>query len=296
MKSRYSLTRAGAALALAALGLATLPACAHRPLPPDWGTQAGSLLQVGVVDRSSGRELPIYRHRGEFWIAGTPGARYAIRLRNASGERVMAVISVDGVNVVTGETAGVGQTGYVFGTGQRSDIAGWRKSNSEIAAFEFTSLENAYASRTGRPDNIGVIGVAAFRERTPPPPPMAPPLARDEAGADQAREREAKAAAPEAGASADMATGPSAARSHAAPSPSLGTGHGRRESSYVAPTSFERAQAAPNEVIRIRYDSRERLVAAGIVPAPPAHRPQPVEPTPFPNSGVGYVPDPPSRF
>ena len=167
------------ALAWTALGV--LPACAEspvRPLPPlsPPSNRIGSLMQLSVVDRASGRELPIYRHRGEYWVAGRPGTRYAIRARNAMGERVMAVMSVDGINIVTGETAGVLQNGYVFSGGERSDITGWRKSDSQIAAFEFTSIGNSYASRTGRPDDVGVIGVAMFRERLPEPPP-APPIA-----------------------------------------------------------------------------------------------------------------------
>ena len=37
-----------------------------------------------------------------------------------------------------------------------------------IAAFYFTELENSYAARTGRPDNVGVIGVAVFRKKPEP--------------------------------------------------------------------------------------------------------------------------------
>ncbi len=53
------------------------------------------------------------------------------------------------------------QTGYVFYARQAYDIAGWRKSDSEIAAFTFTSIPKSYAARTGRPQNVGVIGRGA---------------------------------------------------------------------------------------------------------------------------------------
>ena len=99
--------RSLAAAAAACLGLAALaatPVGARTVPPPE--SRLGALMQVSIVDRSTGRELPVYRHRGEYWVAGTPGARYAIRVRNTQGERLMAVMSVDGVNVVTGETAG----------------------------------------------------------------------------------------------------------------------------------------------------------------------------------------------
>jgi hypothetical protein len=51
------------------------------------------------------------------------------------------------------------------------DISGWRKSLSETAAYYFTALPDSYAARTGRPDDVGVIGVALFRRKQAPPPP-----------------------------------------------------------------------------------------------------------------------------
>ena len=71
--------------------------------------------------------------------------------------------------------------------------------------------------------------------------------------------------------------------------PQLGTGHGERETSYVSNTSFERRSSLPDEVITIRYDSRQNLIAAGIITNPVQ---QPV-PRPFPES-VRYTPDPPA--
>ncbi|WP_395316127.1 hypothetical protein [Variovorax sp. UC74_104] len=315
MKRRFFST---ALAATAMTAMASLPACAQtseRPYVPSTpSSRIGSLMQISVVDRGTGAELPIYRHRGEYWVAGRPGARYAIRARNAMGERIMAVMSVDGVNVVTGETAGVLQNGYVFSARERSDITGWRKSDSQIAAFEFAAAGNSYASRTGRPDDVGVIGVAMFRERMPEPlpPPVTPFPRRDDSGGyggyGSERERRsesssyqgdarAKAGAADSAAPAAAAESSGSLARQSAPSPSLGTAHGRRETSYVGKTTFERAQSSPDEVIRIRYDSRENLVAAGVIQVPPAPRwPRPAGPSPFPGSDPGYVPDPPSRY
>ena len=44
---------------------------------------------------------------------------------------------------------------------------------------------------------------------------------------------------------------------------SLGTGHGRSETSRVTHTQFERATQHPEEVIAIRYDTHANLVAMG---------------------------------
>jgi hypothetical protein len=71
----------------------------------------------------------------------------------------------------------------------------------------------------------------------------------------------------------------------------LGTGHGQIETSVVQDTNFEPAQAAPEQLVTIRYDRRERLVALGILPPPLASQPVPRA---FPAAAEqGFVPDPP---
>jgi hypothetical protein len=249
--------------------------CSTAYVPPSSGPAAGGLAQVEVLDRTSGTTLPIYWFRGERWIAGTPGHRYGIVVRNRSSGRVLTVLAVDGVNAVSGETASWEQTGYVLDAGRSFDIRGWRKSQERVAAFEFTALDNSYAARTGRPENVGVIGVAVFREA---PRPEMVPLAP---------------AAP-AKSSADSAAGASAERNESGPSARaesrLGTGHGRSETSRVTYTDFERARNVPDEVITIRYDSRENLLAMGVIPRPVL---PPAGPRPFPGSELGFVPDPP---
>ncbi len=74
----------------------------------------GSLADVAVIDRDSGSVLSPHYYRGEYWVAGIPGARYSIEIRNRMGERLLAVTAVDGVNVVSGASAAWDQTGYVF--------------------------------------------------------------------------------------------------------------------------------------------------------------------------------------
>lgn len=265
-----------------ALGLASLEALA-----------VGRLANVTVVDRETGQTLPTYYHRGEYWIAGNPGRRYAIEVRNHSGERVLAVMAVDGVNVVSGETAGFDQTGYVFGPYQSYDVTGWRKSNAEVAAFEFAAAPDSYAARTGRAANIGVIGVALFLEREPPRLALEIPRQYDrrEAAASAAAE-DSNRAAPAAPKPADkVVAGNVDERLSRLMAPSLGTAHGAREGSYVEHTDFTRRQASPDEIIRIRYDSRDNLVAQGVIRRSP---PPASSPNPFPESrGEGYVPDPP---
>ncbi len=247
---------------------------------------AGQLLDVAVINRATGQRAPVHVHQGRLYVAGTPGERYAVYIANRTGARVLAAVSVDGINAITGETASPDQEGYVLAPHQSFEIAGWRKSTSEVAAFYFTRLPDSYAARTDRPDHVGVIGVAVFREWTPPRPAATPwpqPLAR---GDDAARESESRAAdAAEAPAASGGRPSHDAMRSLRRQE-RIGTGHGERERSEVVYTNFRRATQWPSETITIYYDTRANLVAGGILP-----RPTPVvSPNPFPAGR--FVPDP----
>lgn len=255
---------------------------------------AGSLADLTVIDRSTGERLPTYVHRGRTWIAGKPGNKYAVAVDNKSGQRVMTVVSVDGVNVVTGESAAPVQNGYVLDGGMHYEITGWRKSASEVAAFVFTALPDSYAARTGRPDNVGVIGMAVYREWSPPRPAYVPqprPFSHADAlsqsrSEDRAAQSSRKDAPASAGASAETSAKGEMAR--AQPAERIGTGHGEREGSQVGFTHFRRASDRPSELLTIYYDSYANLVARGIIPSPRRHLPNPA---PFP-ADARFVPDP----
>jgi len=295
------------AMAVGAIGLAGGAPARANP---------GDLVDLQVVDRETGQVMPVWRHAGRMYVAGRPDGRYSLRLTNNSDGRVLVVASVDGVNVVSGETASYGQTGYVLYPFQTYDVSGWRKSNSEVAAFTFAAQSQSYAARTGRPLDVGVIGVAVFKEKVvyvpPPPVAYAPPPSRG-AGANTIEEmvvqqpRAARAAPP---ASSPPPPVPPVEHRIEEPRPpasarqsdsatmlaerrndKLGTAHGAREWSTVTNVDFERATPYPQMIRRIEYDSYERLVASGVIPAP---RPWSRPPRAFPGSdGPRYVPDPP---
>src|SRR3954467_9356558 len=136
------------------------------------GLAVGRLADISIHDRTDNRRLQVYWHEGKPWVIGKPGNEYQITVQNRLPEDVMAVMSVDGVNIVSGETARPDQTGYVLAARRTFDIAGWRKSTSQTAAFYFTQLPDSYAARTGRPDDVGVIGVAVFRKKVHYEPPV----------------------------------------------------------------------------------------------------------------------------
>jgi hypothetical protein len=280
-------------LELATLALALAGALAAAP------ASAGSFGNIELLTRGDNRVLPAYEKDGRRWVIGTPGHEYAIRVCNSTSGRLLAVMSVDGVNVVSGDTASPLQSGYVLNGYECADINGWRKNLSSIAAFYFTELPDSYAVRTGRPDNVGVVGVAFFRERPRRISyPSSPPVASKPIPESTARQEAA-------GATADRSTlgegranmAPSArddvARERALPAPmaKIGTGHGRQESSYVQTTRFDRVSDTPDETLAIYYDRRENLIAMGIIPSPPIARSS----NPFPGWAPGFVPDPPQR-
>lgn len=257
------------------MNLKSLSAAASLFLCAPIPALAGVAVDLEVLDRRTGRILPVYWCDGDRYVAGEPGREYEIRLRNREGGRVLAVTSVDGINVITGKTASPSQGGYVIDPWGGVEIDGWRKNLDEVAAFYFTALPDSYAARTGRPEHVGVIGVALFRERA------VMPMYRE----GRARPDTPASTAAEATADANASGRTSGAASQ---EERLGTGHGRRLDSGAVYTSFERASATPDEIIRIYYDSRRNLVARGVIPRTrDRYAWQP--PDPFP---AGFVPDP----
>jgi hypothetical protein len=259
--------------------------------------RAGTWADLSIVDHDRHRPLETYRYQGKAYVAGRTGDYYAVRITNRTGERLLVVLSVDGVNAITGQTASPEQTGYVLRPWTTAEIAGWRKATDEVAGFYFTRLSSSYADRTGRPANVGVIGAAVFREARPPQPEIAaaprdevhpaPPggsysglLSRQEAHVGSLRDGGLLGAAP-------AKSGAGAPEAGIAPrrDERIGTGHGEREYSLVHYTSFRRASSEPVEVLSVFYDSYDNLVAQGIIPS----RRQ-SEPDPFPG---GFAPDPP---
>ncbi len=255
---------------------------------------AGSLVDIEVLARAGYRDVvPSYWFRGQNYVEGRQNQEFRVRLRNKSGERVMAVLSIDGVNAISGQTAGVNQTGYILAPYQTLDVDGWRKSNVRTAAFYFTHINDSYAARTGRPDNVGVIGAAIFREvryeyddqqnddgqydeystgqgnypndnypngkSASVPAAGAPPAPSTRATPQD------KSGQPIPGAVAAPQSKSYGQESGAVPGAPLGTGHGRDEYRPSVSVDFEREQQV-FEVVKVRYDSRANLIAQGVIP------------------------------
>jgi len=130
-------------------------------------------FSVSIVgkDDADGRFRPLrtFKHQGKTLVIGQAGAEYAIVVRNHTPGRVEAVISVDGLDVMTGKKASVYARGYVIDGGSFLHLDGFRVSNTGVATFTFGDVESSYAMAKGDPSSVGVIGVAIYPEKPRPP-------------------------------------------------------------------------------------------------------------------------------
>jgi hypothetical protein len=261
------MVRAGvAAVVLAATGEVS----AHQYPAP------GSL--VGVSVDVEGSETPLYRAvdgSGRYYLEARRGARYAFRLTNRTGERLAVLMTVDGLNVISGERQAVDQRGrmYVLDPYESAHIQGWRSSLDDIRRFTFVDEQRSYATRSGQANaRMGWIELAVYREQRPYAWRQQPDVTRqrNEAARDSASapppttapsaEGEADAPAAKAGGlsrrSDDQASG---SRSYP------GTGWGEQAHDPVHVVDFQ-AQPHPAERITMRYEYASALRALGILP------------------------------
>jgi hypothetical protein len=122
-----------------------------------------SRLTVRLLDER-GMPLPSARAGGRSYVVGEYGQRYVIQIQNQTGNRVEAVATVDGLDVIDGRPGSHRKNGYVIGPWATVQIDGFRRSSDTVAAFRFGSVAESYAERKGDGRNVGVIGVALFDE------------------------------------------------------------------------------------------------------------------------------------
>jgi hypothetical protein len=133
---------------------------AHAALAP-----AAQLVTLSLEDES-GAPLPSWFHFGSVFVEGAQGQAYAIRLTNNTAERVEAVVTVDGRDVISGQLGNYKkQRGYVLDPYATIRIDGFRQSLQQVATFRFSGLQDSYTARQGTPQHAGVIGMALFREK-----------------------------------------------------------------------------------------------------------------------------------
>ncbi len=275
-------------------------------------------MQMEIIH--NGRITRQIFHNGKTYLVAPESGDYKIRLYNPSPSRQMAVISVDGVNVVNGEDAGFSGPGYVIDAWGTVEIPGWRRDGGKAAAFEFKAQEGSYAAQTGRgTSNVGVIGVAVFAEkvkvRTPSiyrdPLANRNPLASylgDVPRNGDITYSQLKSHTKSCGMDADyedpLTQTLSCMNMDSHPSASMkgesvirgasanfmavetsvkdvGTGYGHEVNFHTHTTDFQKASSTPSQILQVQYATLERLQSWGVPTDEPVVA---TSPNPFPMS------------
>ena len=233
----------------------------------------------------NGRAVKEYSHRGNTFIEGKEGSEFEIVVKNNSFDEVLAVVSVDGKSVMTGENCSIENSGgYVIPAMSHIKIPGWRLNNDSIAKFVYSNPQESYAAQTSEmpeePLNLGVIGCAIFKRQpvcsfnrilrsngTSISPknieprgwdyPCSPPIWYSTSNLNHSINCNASA---DATANTNSVTLDSMTASSTS---QIGTGFGREQEHAVMVTEFKR-QATPEAIMTIYYDSRNGLQAKGV--------------------------------
>jgi hypothetical protein len=215
------------------------------------------VMHVGLDVLVDGKPLRTVAYGGRTYLpVPAVGAEYEVRVWNHGPRRVAAIVSVDGLSVINGKPASEASTGYLVSPHSSIVIKGWRRDMDRVAAFRFVDRQDSYASRVGRPENVGVIGLIAIEEQAWRPRPEM---------------KDRRLAAPESARGGGRVG-------------SIGTEYGREVGSRVYYVPFVRS--ANKRTVTLYYDTVEALRREGV----PVDGPLPV---PFPGDGA-FAPPPPS--
>lgn len=238
---------------------------------PQHQTGASTSITGNTVRASilvEGRPTLMYRASGypenTVFIEGVAGKHYAIMVNSIAGGRLECVESVDGRNVLIDEEASLNNRGLVFTGEWRNE--GFRIDDTQVNDFIFADPTASIAARaTGSTSNVGVIGIAVFKEYK-----VRPSSYGTLRGGGNYRGGET------------LRGGFGNEESYTLGG-DLGTTMGQAREDIVGHTSFTRASAQPDDLLIIHYRSRAWLEQFGII--------RPSDPEPFPgsrNNPTGY--------
>lgn len=233
----------------------------------------------------NGHPAKEYFHEGNVYIEGREGTPFSVKIRNNGYRRIVAIPTIDGISVLNAKKGNFDGPGYIIDGYSQYVVSGWRKSDKEVAEFYFSSPEKSYTNQLyGERMNIGVIGVAIFREKIKMPEyfkhdhiHQAAALFRGD-GIDGQLMRDSnniKMSAMSMNANVNNVKAFKA---------DLGTGWGETKKSEVQTADFDR-EASPDSVMTIYYNSRKGLEEMGVEFNKPVY----VTPQAFPDQ---YCPPP----
>ncbi len=233
-----------------------------------------------TLEDQFGAPLQSFAHRGSTFVEGHLGTRYRVRVHNHTHERVEAVVTVDGRDVISGEVGDyVHQRGYIIGPHSSVIVDGFRRSLSTVATFRFTDAGDSYSSRRGTPQHLGVVGVAVFKER------RIKPQLRRQIGRGPALNGRMAPSVDHVERNMKSSSGGLAPQS--ASRNRIGTQFGEQRHSAVVEVGFvRRNRARPHQVLSVYYDDLAGLRARGV----PTYRVSVHDPDPFPRQRFASPP------
>lgn len=248
-----------------------LPAAAQEgrmTRPPVYGG-FGLEVQVG------GSPLEVLYGRGRRYVEAREGAEYTVLVRNPLPVRVAVALSVDGLNSIDARrTSAWDASKWVIEPYGSIRISGWQMSSTRARRFYFTTERDSYAAKLGRKSDLGVITAVFYRENTPRPHPVVPPIYRGEGGAANPRPQRRSAEDQSAGQTSTAESMKRGPRPPAAVPQSddeyAATGIGRGVEHQVSFVHLDLERRPAGEVT-LRYEYRDALYKLGVLPRP---RPQ----------------------
>jgi len=229
-----------------------------------------------------GRPITEFSHNGQTFIEGRGGSNYEIEFRNLNSFKVEVVLSVDGLSVTDGKTAGTGSSGYIVEPRSTIRVPGWTLDNAQVAKFAFSSHKGkSYAEQSGSPENKGVIGALVFREKSYHPTYWNGGILRNV---------NIVVSSYNSSSSASGSTNPTLFAAQNAMTPveqTLGTSFGQASDFRTSNVWFDRGEMLI--MMMLYYDDIKGLRARG-VPVDTARRRKPRQPQAFPGMTTGCVP------
>lgn len=237
----------------------------------------------------NGSSVKQYRHEGETFIEGRKGSNFSIKVKNNTGHRVKAVLTVDGLSAIDGQEGTVDGGGYVISAYDSITVPGWLVDSQSVAAFTFERSEESYAAKLGKPKNRGVIACALWREKEPEDSiykyvPVAVPYVRP-SGSHPHRPWWVQAGticySGDAGSlksaclgdttdGSNSGKGPVLSRSDVqvplsrSPIGDIGVGFGYQTDFATRDVDFEPKSSTPDAIIAVHYDTRDGLERRGV--------------------------------
>jgi len=114
----------------------------------------------------NGKPVRTYSKDGRTYIEGREETEYTIKVSNPHPYKVVAVVSVDGINTINGDPASEDGQGWVIDAYSNVNVKGFQKDDDSAGAFKFSKPKESYAKEVGTDKtSLGCIGVVMFKEK-----------------------------------------------------------------------------------------------------------------------------------